>query len=57
VAADLLDRLYLMICPEIAGAGEQLFEDGLSTSKWTLASSEAGDLGEMALIYDRVRER
>ena len=29
LSADLLDRLYLMICPEIAGAGQRLFDDGL----------------------------
>lgn len=55
LAADMLDRLYLMICPEIAGAGEQLFEDGLSSSQWTLSRNDVGDLGEMALIYDRLR--
>src|SRR6478609_3227242 len=27
LSADLLDRLYLMICPEIVGAGDRLFED------------------------------
>ncbi len=55
LAADLLDRLYLMICPEIAGGGERLFEDGLPGSKWTVAHQEIGELGEMALVYDRAR--
>ncbi|MFD9882909.1 dihydrofolate reductase family protein [Streptomyces alboflavus] len=55
LAADLLDRLYLLICPEIAGAGERLFEDGLPGSQWKLIRQEVGDLGELALIYDRVR--
>ncbi|MFD3520138.1 dihydrofolate reductase family protein [Streptomyces sp. NPDC058653] len=55
LAADLLDRLYLMICPEIAGGGQRLFDDGLPASKWTLTRQETGALGEMALIYDRVR--
>jgi dihydrofolate reductase len=53
--ADLLDRLYLMITPEIAGGGERLFTDGLPASKWSLTRHEAGDLGELALIYDRTR--
>lgn len=53
--ADMIDRLYLMICPEIAGAGERLLNDGLIATKWTLARKDAGDLGELALIYDRVR--
>ncbi|MEU4746142.1 dihydrofolate reductase family protein [Actinosynnema sp. NPDC023658] len=55
LAADLVDRLYLMICPEIAGGGERLFEDGLPGSKWTVTRQEVGDQGEMALVYDRVR--
>jgi dihydrofolate reductase len=53
--ADMLDRLYLMITPEIAGSGERLFDDGLPPSKWQLTSQEAGDLGEIALVYDRTR--
>ncbi|MFI6082818.1 dihydrofolate reductase family protein [Streptomyces sp. NPDC051217] len=55
LAADLIDRLYLMICPEIAGGGRRLFDDGLPASKWTLTHQETGDLGETALIYDRAR--
>ena len=55
LAADQVDRLYLMICPEVAGAGERLFDDGLPASRWTLAHQETGELGEMALVYDRAR--
>lgn len=55
LAADLLDRLYLMITPEIAGGGQRLFEDGLPATKWTLTHHEVGELGEMAMIYDRAR--
>lgn len=55
LAADLLDRLYLMISPEIAGGGERLFDDGLPASKWTLTHQETGEQGEMAMVYDRVR--
>ncbi|AZP22151.1 dihydrofolate reductase family protein [Streptomyces aquilus] len=55
LAADLVDRLYLIICPEIAGGGERLFDDGLPASKWTLTHREIGESGEMALTYDRVR--
>ncbi|MGI5225321.1 dihydrofolate reductase family protein [Actinoallomurus sp. CA-142502] len=29
LAADLLDRFYLMILPEITGGGQRLFDDGL----------------------------
>ncbi|GHH43027.1 dihydrofolate reductase family protein [Streptomyces candidus] len=55
LAADLLDRLYLMIFPEIAGGGRRLFDDGLPGSKWQLAHQETGELGEMAMVYDRAR--
>jgi len=51
--ADLIDRLYIMINPEIAGAGQRLFDDGLPATKWSLVRHDAGDLGELALIYDR----
>ena len=55
LSADLLDRLYLMICPEIAGGGQRLFDDGVPSSKWTLTHQETGELGEIALVYDRAR--
>ncbi|MEV5730863.1 MULTISPECIES: dihydrofolate reductase family protein [Streptomyces] len=55
LAADLLDRLYLMICPEITGGGQRLFEDGLPASRWRLTHQETGELGEIAAVYDRVR--
>lgn len=55
LAADLLDRLYLMIFPEITGGGGRLFDDGLPATKWTLTYQETGKLGEMAMTYDRAR--
>ncbi|WP_103348086.1 dihydrofolate reductase family protein [Amycolatopsis sp. CA-128772] len=55
LAADLLDRLSLMICPEIAGGGPRLFDGGLPPSRWSLTHHETGDLGETALTYDRIR--
>lgn len=55
LSADLLDRLYLIICPEIAGGGQRLFDDGLPTSKWTLTHQETGELGEIAMVYHRAR--
>jgi dihydrofolate reductase len=54
-AADLVDRLYLLISPEIVGAGQRRFDDGLPASEWTLARHEAGALGEISLTYDRAR--
>ncbi|MEU4650021.1 dihydrofolate reductase family protein [Nocardia fluminea] len=55
LAEDLIDRLYLLLCPEIAGDGQRLFEDGLPSSRWALTRREVGELGEMALTYDRAR--
>lgn len=55
LSADLIDRLYLLICPEIAGGGQRLFEDGLPGSTWQLTDQRAGERGEMALVYDRLR--
>jgi dihydrofolate reductase len=55
LAADLIDRLYLMILPEITGGGQRLFDDGLPATTWTLTRQETGELGEIAMIYDRVR--
>jgi dihydrofolate reductase len=55
LAADLVDRLYLLICPEIAGDGQRLFDDGLPGSRWTLTQHETGELGEIAMVYDRAR--
>ncbi|WP_182907178.1 dihydrofolate reductase family protein [Microbispora sp. H13382] len=55
LSADLLDRLYLMILPEIAGGGRRLFDDGLPATKWTLTHQRTGELGEIAMVYDRVR--
>ncbi|WP_116205001.1 dihydrofolate reductase family protein [Amycolatopsis circi] len=52
---DLIDTLYLTICPQIAGGGPRLFDDGLPGTKWTVAHQETGDLGEVALVYHRVR--
>lgn len=55
LSADLLDRLYLILCPEITGGGKRLFDNGIPASKWTLTHQETGELGEIATIYDRTR--
>lgn len=53
LSAGMLNRLYLIICPEIAGGGQRLFDNGLPTSKWTLTHQETGEMGEIAMVYDR----
>jgi dihydrofolate reductase len=55
LAADQVDRLSIMIFPELVGGGVRLFDDGLPASKWTLARHQVGELGEISLAYDRVR--
>ncbi|MFF0309904.1 dihydrofolate reductase family protein [Streptosporangium sp. NPDC004379] len=55
LSADLVDRLHLMIFPEITGGGPRLFDDGLPATKWALTHQRAGELGEIAMIYDRIR--
>ena len=55
LAADLVDRLALVIFPIFLGGGPRLFDDGLPTGQWALASERAGEHGTLALVYDRVR--
>ena len=55
LAADVLDRLSITLCPEIAGGGARLFADGLPASSWTLRQSAATESGALNLLYDRAR--
>ncbi|HEV7322880.1 MAG TPA: dihydrofolate reductase family protein [Ensifer sp.] len=55
LAVDMIDRLYLMICPEVVGGGQRPFDDGLPGSTWRVAHQETGNRGEIALVYDRAR--
>jgi dihydrofolate reductase len=54
--ADALDRLSITLCPEVAGGGARLFEDGLPPSSWSLRQSTVTESGALCLIYDRVRQ-
>ena len=54
--ADALDCLSITLCPEVAGGGARLFEDGLPPSSWTLRQSTVTESGAICLLYDRVRE-
>ena len=55
LAADKVDRLAITLFPVFLGGGPRLFDDGLPTGKWTLASQTAGEHGTLALVYDRLR--
>ncbi|MFC4948745.1 dihydrofolate reductase family protein [Pseudonocardia sp. GCM10023141] len=54
--ADELDRLSITLCPEVAGGGMRLFEDGLPSTSWTLTHSAPTESGAIGLLYDRVRD-
>ena len=53
--ADVLDCLSITLCPEVAGGGARLFEDGLPPSSWTLRQSTISESGALCLLYDRAR--
>ncbi len=54
--ADALDCLSITLCPEVAGGGARLFEDGLPPSSWTLRQSTVTESGAICLVYNQVRE-
>ncbi len=54
--ADVLDCLSITLCPEIAGGGPRLFDDGLPPSSWALRQSTATETGALCLLYDRERK-
>lgn len=54
--ADALDRLSITLCPEVAGGGARLFEDGLPPSSWSLRQSAVTESSALCLLYDRVRD-
>ena len=54
--ADTLDRLSITLCPEIAGGGARLLEDGLLPSSWSLRQSTPTESGALCLLYDRIRQ-
>jgi dihydrofolate reductase len=53
--ADALDRLSITLCPEVAGGGARLFEDGQPASSWLLRQNTVTESGALCLLYDRVR--
>jgi dihydrofolate reductase len=55
LAADEVDRLSLMLDPELVGGGDRLFEDGMPASSWRLTDSTPTESGALCLLYDRVR--
>jgi dihydrofolate reductase len=50
-----LDRLSIILCPELVGAGARLFGDGPAGSSWALAEATPTSSGALCLLYDRIR--
>jgi|SRR5579871_6488814 len=50
-----LDRLSITLCPELAGGGARLFDDGPAGSSWSLTDMTGTDSGAICLLYDRIR--
>lgn len=53
LAADLVDRLELVIVPTLAGSGRRLFEDRTDLARLTLAKAESSTSGCVFLGYQR----
>lgn len=51
-----LDRLSIVLCPELVGGGRRLFPDGLAASSWSLTDLSTTESGAICLLYDRVRK-
>jgi dihydrofolate reductase len=49
-----LDRLAIVLCPELVGGGTRFFPDGLASSSWNLTDLATTDTGALCLRYDRV---
>jgi len=54
--ADALDRLSITLCPEVAGGGARLFDEGIPSSSWKLRESIVTESGAICLLYDRIRD-
>ena len=50
-----LDRLSIILCPELIGAGARLFGDGPAGSSWSLAAAAPASSGALCLRYDLIR--
>ncbi|MBK6644261.1 MAG: dihydrofolate reductase family protein [Anaerolineales bacterium] len=57
IEADALDCLSITLCPEVAGGGARLFEDGLPASSWMLRQSQVTESSALYLLYDRIRDQ
>ncbi|MEU5877446.1 dihydrofolate reductase family protein [Spirillospora sp. NPDC047279] len=49
-----VDRLVIVLCPEISGGGARLFEGGPPATSWTLTDLATSETGAVCLTYDKV---
>lgn len=55
LAADEVDRITMLLCPELSGGGIPLFDKGFPSTSWSLTNVTSTDTGALALTYDRSR--
>jgi len=55
-AADLVDEFWLMVSPDLYGAGEPFFRPGRPAARMVLTESRALDVGSVILRYRRARD-
>lgn len=48
-----VDRLSILLCPELAGGGARLFDGELAGSSWALTDVSRAGSGAICLLYDR----
>jgi dihydrofolate reductase len=53
LAADEVDRIAMILCPELSGGGVPLFDKGFPSTSWNLTNVTSTDTGALALVYDR----
>ncbi len=55
LAADEVDRIAMVLCPELSGGGIPLFDKGFPSTSWSLTNVTSTDTGALVLTYDRLR--
>lgn len=55
LAADEVDRIAMILCPELSGGGIALFDKGFPSTSWSLTNVTSTDTGALVLVYGRLR--
>ncbi|HEX2130621.1 MAG TPA: dihydrofolate reductase family protein [Actinophytocola sp.] len=55
LAADEVDRICMLLCPELSGGGIPMFDKGFPSTSWNLTNVTSTDTGALVLLYDRPR--